>query len=219
MAERYEVLREGWDTELSIDSAVVPARPPVERVPVERPSNRVPVERVPLDRPLVNVTASEDPTLPTPSGWTDGLTDTDGPRLWERLLAVEQARNVRHHRTATIVLVELVGMRAAVDQLGSAPALQQFVKLARFVAGDVRKSDHIARIRPARFGLLLTETDEISAINFVDRLRERCRMAFDPAATGFRIAVGWASPPQGGRLEDAMAVAEQRLTVELRQAP
>ena len=210
MTGRFEAVQEGWDTELSIDTGDVSAR-----ARLARPA--VPVR--PLAQPArpAQAAPSENLALPAPTGWADGLTDTDGPRLWERLLAVEDARNLRHGRTATVVLVEFVGMRAAVDRWGSALALQQFVTLARVVAGDSRKSDHIARITPARFGVLLTETDEISAINFIDRMRERCRTEFDPATMGMRLAVGWASPPKGGQLVDAIAVAEQRLTVELRQ--
>ena len=196
LAERFEVVREAWDTESPPDSMAVPRRARDAQLSASIPTH-------------------ENLTLPAPTGWSDGLTDTDGPRLWEKLLAAEQARNLRHERTSTIVLVEVVGMRAIVERWGAALAIQQFVTLARFIAADIRKSDHIARIRPATFGVLLTETDEISSINFVDRMRERCTSAFDPATMGLRIAVGWASPPKGGRLDDAMAVAEQRLTVEL----
>jgi diguanylate cyclase (GGDEF)-like protein len=198
LAARSDVAR-GWafaEREVSLDSLTLPPRTPDARAGGR---GRVP----------------GDLMLPMPTGWSDGLTDTDGPRVWDRLIAAEQARNVRHGRTGTIVLVEIVGMRDAVERWGTAVALQHFVQLARIVARDIRKSDHIARIQPSRFGVLLTETDEISTINFVDRLRERSRESSETATTGLRIAVGWASPPKGGSLEDAMTVAEQRLVVEL----
>jgi GGDEF domain-containing protein len=202
MAREMETARAPWfaEREVSFDSLTVSPRTPDDRA-----ASR---SQIPGDL-----------TLPAPSGWSDGLTDTEGPRLWDKLLAAEEARNVRHERTGTIVLVEIVGMRDAVERWGTALALQQFVQLARFIARGIRKSDHIARIRPSRFGVLLTETDEISSINFVDRLKERCRDPRDTGAAGLRVAVGWASPPTGGSLQDAMAVAEQRLVVELSREP
>jgi diguanylate cyclase (GGDEF)-like protein len=149
--------------------------------------------------------------LPAPSGWTDGLTETDGPRMWDKLLASEQARNARHKRTATVVLVDVLGLEQAGEQWGTGLALQLFVQLARELGRGIRRSDSIARIGPARFGVLLTETDEISAINFVDRIKEACCGEFNPAANGLRLAVGWASPAVGGRLADAIHIAEGRL--------
>lgn len=149
--------------------------------------------------------------LPAPFGWTDGLTDTDGPRLWEKLLASEQSRNARHRRTSTIVLVEVLGLDSAAERWGAAMSVQLFVGLAREIAKGIRSSDHIARIQPTRFGVLLTETDEISAINFVDRINAQCCATFDPASKGLRLAVGWASPAVGGKLVEALGVAEARL--------
>jgi GGDEF domain-containing protein len=94
--------------------------------------------------------------------------------------------------------------------------MQLFVQLSRALARRIRKSDTIARIGPARFGVLLTETDEISAINFVDNIKDRCCGKFDPEANGLHLLVGWASPEVGGRLADALHVAETRLAEAIR---
>jgi diguanylate cyclase (GGDEF)-like protein len=168
-----------------------------------------------------SVTPSRTPAsslMPPPSGWTDGLTDTDGPRMWDKLLASEQARNARHRRTSSVVLVDVLGLEDAGEQWGAGLALQLFVQLARELGRGIRRSDYIARIGPARFGILLTETDEISAINFVDRIKESCCGNFVPAANGLRLAVGWASPALGGRLADSIRVAEGRLQEERNKA-
>jgi diguanylate cyclase (GGDEF)-like protein len=156
-------------------------------------------------------------TLPSPAGWTDGLTDTDGPRMWDRVLASEQARNARHQRTSAVVLVDVLGLEHSSERWGPMVTLQLFVQLARELARGIRRSDYIARIGPTRFGVLLTETDEILAINFVDRVKAQCRERVDPAANDLRLAVGWASPAVGGRLSDAIRVAEERLMEERRK--
>ena len=152
---------------------------------------------------------------PAPFGWTDGLAEMGGPRLWERVVAAEQARNARHARTSTIVLLEVAGFGHAVSLWGAAVATRLFVEVARVIAEEVRASDHCARIGPSRFGILLTETDEISAINCVDRIQARCATEFDPARNCLRVVGGWASPEVGGRLADAQRVAAQRLEMAL----
>jgi diguanylate cyclase (GGDEF)-like protein len=155
--------------------------------------------------------------LDPPSGWTDVLTGTDGPRYWDRVVATEQARIKRHQRTATIALVEFAGIDAAARRWGRDMALQLFERLARVLAGGVRSSDHLARVESARFAVLLVETDEVLAINFVDRIRARCAAELDPAA-GIRIAIGWASPTPGGLLADAHVVALARLAADLERS-
>jgi GGDEF domain-containing protein len=125
------------------------------------------VEKESAATPVASLTAP-----PAPFGWTDGLTDSEGPRFWDRVVAVEQARNARHKRTGTIVLFEVVGFEEVVTRWGTGLALQLFVELSRVLSRGMRDSDHLARIAPTRFAVLLTETDEIRAINYVDRIKE-----------------------------------------------
>jgi diguanylate cyclase (GGDEF)-like protein len=152
---------------------------------------------------------------PAPFGWTDGLTDTEGPRFWDRVIAAEEARNARHKRTGTIVLFEVVGFADAVGRWGTTLALQLFVELSRVLMRGMRESDHLARIAPTRFAALLTETDEIRAINYVDRIKSTCQRELDPASNGLRVVVGWASPQVGRSLAEAQGVAEERLAEAL----
>ena len=157
-----------------------------------------------------------DVSVPPPAGWSDLATGVDGPRYWDRILLSEQARVRRYKRPATVVLVEITGLGRLARQWGADVAERTLVAAARTLAGEVRTSDHIARIDLTRFGILLTETTEIAAINFVERAREACerdlRLASDVTGIGF----GWASPPAGRDLTDAVALAQRRLEAELR---
>ena len=101
---------------------------------------------------------------PDAGDWTDALTGTDGPRLWDRLLASEVARVRRYRRPATVALAEIVGLDSCEAVWGAEIAERAFVRLARTLATEIRSSDHIARIDRTRFGILLTETDEIAAV-------------------------------------------------------
>jgi GGDEF domain-containing protein len=88
----------------------------------------------------------------------------------------------------------------------------RLVNGARTLAREIRSSDHIARLESARLAILLTETDEIAAINFVERARASCERAIGTEVRAMiQVCFGWASPPSNGDLSDAMTLAVQRL--------
>jgi diguanylate cyclase (GGDEF)-like protein len=152
---------------------------------------------------------------PAPSGWSDALTGTDGPRFWDRLIASEVARVGRYERPATVVLVDIVGLDDYARAWGPEVAVRLFIQLARTLSVENRSSDHIARIDRTRFGILLTETDEIAAINFVERVRAACEAELD-SPEYVRIGIGWAGPHGSNDLRAAIHVAEVRLAEELK---
>lgn len=152
---------------------------------------------------------------PPPTGWTDVLTGTDGPRYWDRVVTSEQARIRRHRRPSTVVLAEVVGLDALARRWGHEVAERMFVKLARALAGEVRSSDYIARIERTRLAIYLTETNEIAAINFVERARASCEAQLGLARDDVRIGIGWASPPAKGDLSEAFEIATERLAADL----
>ena len=155
------------------------------------------------------------PSIPT--GWNDALTGTDGPRLWDRVISSEVARVNRYGRPATIVLIEFAGLDAHARKWGVDVSERLFTQLARTLAVELRASDHIARIGRTRFAILLTETDEIAAINIVERARAACEYQLG-ASELVRVAIGWASPSTTTDLRAAIQVAGERLTDELRAA-
>jgi diguanylate cyclase (GGDEF)-like protein len=157
-----------------------------------------------------------DPGLlpPTPSGWSDPLTGTDGPRLWDRVISSEVARVNRYKRPATVVLVEVAGLDNFGRMWGPDVAERLFIQLARTLAVEIRSSDHIARVDRTRFAILLTETDEIAAINFVERARAACEFHVR-APELVQIAIGWASPSGASDLRAAIDSATERLSEEL----
>ena len=71
----------------------------------------------------------------------------------------------------------------------------------------------------ARFGVLLPETDEVAAVNFVERVRERCDLWLAAGAVSLRLVVGWASPAPEQRLADVVPIARRRLDEDRRVPP
>lgn len=178
-------------------------------------------ETASLDRPDSDDTprpsASDEPLtaapLPDPDGWTDPLSGANGPKYWERVVVNEEARRQRYGRTATVALVDLVGFEDERSFLSRELLRTLFTRVARVIVREVRTSDHVARIGAARFGILLVETDEVSAINFVDRLRQMLLVELGPDQY-FTAHIGWASPGDGATIEDALATAADRLAME-----
>jgi diguanylate cyclase (GGDEF)-like protein len=153
--------------------------------------------------------------IPPPDGWADVLTGTDGPRLWDRVVLSEGARCRRYHRPVTVAIVEVVGLAALSAEWGWDVAERALAACARRLAREIRSSDHVARIDSARFGVLLPETTEIAAINFVERARASCERELAPYRGAVRVGFGWASPPAKGDLADAITVATRRLVDDL----
>jgi diguanylate cyclase (GGDEF)-like protein len=166
---------------------------------------------------ITNPTADEPVPIDwraIPTGWSDQLTGTDGPRMWDRVVSSETARVTRYHGHATIVLVELDGIDRYAGIWGAEAAGRLFLQLARTLATEVRASDHIARVEPTRFAVLLTETDEVAAINFVERVRASCEKEIRSPEL-VRVAFGWAGPSRSADLRAAIGIATDRLVREI----
>ena len=124
----------------------------------------------------------------------DRLTGLLGPTDWNRLVADEDIRHARYKRRATVVVMELDGLDRLTAALGQLAADRVIVAVADTIRRHARKADHVARLGPSRFGVLLPETDEVAAINYVERVREASDLWLESGAISLRLAIGWASP-------------------------
>jgi diguanylate cyclase (GGDEF)-like protein len=157
----------------------------------------------------------ESTEIPAPRGWDDPFTGVGGPDLWRRLLVGEVARSARYQRPLTVVAIEVHGIDELAERLG--PELSRHVlrQVALSLVRASRSSDTSARIGPARFGVVLVETDEVMAVNFVERVREMLPRTLPRGIEGLRLGFGWASP-RGNESADAVVTrASTRLVVEL----
>jgi diguanylate cyclase (GGDEF)-like protein len=149
-----------------------------------------------------------------PSGWSDTITSTDGPHYWDRLMSSERDRVRRYRRPATIVFIEIAHLDRLGELWGEDVAAQSLVRVGRTVMRQIRSSDHAARIDVSRFAVFLPETDEIAAINFVERARAAIEASLGNMADTVALAFGWASPTDGD-FDAALELAESRLAAEL----
>lgn len=157
------------------------------------------------------------PLPPEPAGWIDELTALDGPELWQRELAKENARNRRYRRTATVAVAQIAGYAGVVATYGPSAALDAFREACRVVAAETRSSDYVARIGAVEIAVLLVEANEAGAVNFIDRVRLAFERAIGPGRE-LTIEFGWASPKAFQSLDDAQVGAVEHLARRVAEA-
>ena len=160
--------------------------------------------------------APEEPAIDANAG-VDELTGLMGPGAFTRLVVAEDIRIQRYHRPATVVILELGGLDRLIDRLGADAADRVVPALADTMRRLARDVDHVARLAPGRFGVLLPETDEVAAINYVERVRRACELWLESGAIALSLAVGWAGTTGDPTLLEAQRVATDRMYVELRR--
>jgi GGDEF domain-containing protein len=166
-------------------------------------------------KPLFDAVAATEPT-PTVDRealsrlLTDPATGLGTAVAWELWVADEDPRERRYRRPTTIVLAELDGLDAVVAVHGAGVAGRASAMIGTALRANVRTSDRAAVVGPGLYAVLLTETDEIRAVNFVERVRATCEDWLQSNAPGVRIAFGWASP-EGDGLAGARSRAYDRL--------
>ena len=149
-----------------------------------------------------------------PGTWFDAPTGLPGPAFWDAVLFAESSRSARFERPATVLLVEIAGVRGVVAQWGFEVISREVIELGGILRAGCRHSDYVVRLGETRFGVLLVETDEIGAINVVERLRAKVDREVGSRLPHGRIAFGWASPKGKQRLLEVIEPAEERLRQE-----
>jgi diguanylate cyclase (GGDEF)-like protein len=154
---------------------------------------------------------------PVPDPYIDPLTGLDTLLAWERTLAEENARYVRYRRPVSLVVAEIDGLGRLVDRFGAEPARRVLPAVGDAMRRHARRTDRVAHVGGGRFLVLLPETDEVAAINYVERVRVACERWLESGAVALRLAIGWASPTAVGELDTALRTAEERMYAERRR--
>jgi diguanylate cyclase (GGDEF)-like protein len=145
---------------------------------------------------------------------TDPLTGFELAAGWARRLADESARIQRYGRTSTVVIVELAGLERLAERLGTDAAERLISPIASTMRRLSRSADNLARLGPTRLAVLLPDTDEVKAINHVERVRGACDVWLEAGAVSLRLAIGWAEISASKAADVALHDAERRLGEE-----
>ena len=171
------------------------------------------IDDAPLDR-AVERRWEGDRDEPSDVVQKDAVTGFDGPATWAKRLTEENARVQRYGRAATVVLVELAGVDRLAERLGPAAADRLIPPIATTMRRHARSADSLARLSPTRFAVLLPDTDEVKAINYVERVRAACDVWLEAGAVSLRLSIGWAEVNPNQPVDPAVQIAEQRLNTE-----
>jgi diguanylate cyclase (GGDEF)-like protein len=158
-------------------------------------------------------------SVPTAHGarGRDSLTGMLDAAAFEEVMAQEDAREQRYGRPATVIVFELDGLTKLVDRLGTEPGDRIETALGDTIKRLARRADHVARLDRGRYAVLLPETDEVAAINYVERIRRACDLWLESGAIAMRLAIGWASTNGDAGLSGAIRVATDRMRQEQRR--
>jgi diguanylate cyclase (GGDEF)-like protein len=146
----------------------------------------------------------------------DLLTGLEGPASWARIIEIENARLLRYRRPVTVVMVEVEGLRRLAERLGDDPVDRLLPTIGDALRREARATDWVARIGDGRFAAFLPETDEIQAINYVERIRLVCEPWLASSAVPLWLAIGWSGPTASSDLEFALLRAEERMHADRR---
>ncbi len=156
------------------------------------------------------------PTIAAPLG-RDALTGLLDGTAFDEAMTHEDARVRRYGRPATVIVFELDGLARLVDRLGAEPSDRIETALGDSIMRLARRADYVARLERGRYAVLLPETDEIAAINYVERIRRACELWLESSAIAMRLAIGWANTTGDTGASGAMRIATDRMRVELRR--
>jgi diguanylate cyclase (GGDEF)-like protein len=192
------------------------------------PADRAQADRTPADRAQADG-VDEDGVMPAADPSPASLSAAEHPRAaeildalepasgWRPLLGLEQARVSRYRRSATVVVADLEGIDRLATRLGPESADRLLPAVAGTLRREARGTDRIARLANARFGILLPETDEVAAINWVERVREATDLWLEASAVSLRLAFGWAELGPDADVDAVLALVYERLDAERRE--
>ena len=87
--------------------------------------------------------------------------------------------------------------------------------MADSIRRNARESDHVARLESGRFGILMPETDEVQAINYVERVRQACESWMESGGIALQLAIGWADSNGALTMAETQRAATDRMAAEL----
>jgi diguanylate cyclase len=118
---------------------------------------------------------------------TDPLTQLFNRRAWDQLLAKEEARCRRYGHAATVLAVDLDGLKRINDSLGHAAGDDLIVRAAHALRKAARGVDVVARLGGDEFAILALECDLAGAQALLQRARAALADAQVPASLGMAV--------------------------------
>jgi diguanylate cyclase (GGDEF)-like protein len=132
---------------------------------------------------------------------TDPLTGLGNRRAFDRALARETARTVRHDRPLAVAVIDVDGLKRVNDTLGHAAGDSMLVDLAAALRQAIRVEDAAYRLGGDEFALILADAVVLDVHALEDRIRRHGAPPF---------SLGLASTPPD-HVESLVELADARL--------
>lgn len=171
--------------------------------------------------PIPRSTTRPDARAPSQSGATTAVPNRHPPvwalagvadrATWDRTVQEESARAARFIRPVTVVIAELPRLDDVSVRLGRDAADRVVAETARLLVAEGRAVDQVAWLDDAVFGVLMPETEEARARDYVERVRAASDEWLRSAGLSVRLSLGWASPAEDRDIVAAAALAQQRM--------
>jgi diguanylate cyclase (GGDEF)-like protein len=131
----------------------------------------------------------------------DELTGLFNRRGWDRLVEREEHRSARYAHGATVVMMDVDGLKGVNDRLGHAAGDALLVSVANAIRTVIRDHDVAARLGGDEFALLAVEYDDDER-----HLQERLEAEF--ARQGLTVSLGFAQRQYAGGIDAAIERAD-----------
>ncbi|MHA7872041.1 MAG: GGDEF domain-containing protein [Hyphococcus sp.] len=144
----------------------------------------------------------------------DPLLDVYNRRAFVRELERALSMIERYDLRASLIFIDLNGMKQINDGKGHAAGDAALAHVASVVAANIRQTDILGRLGGDEFGVLLTHADQAIAMRKADDLAARVGAAPVPWEGGdfmMTISVGAVEIQKGGSVADAMERADNAM--------
>jgi len=144
----------------------------------------------------------------------DGMTGVFNRRHWETLLRNEYDNCRRHHREATILIIDIDHFKSINDSWGHDVGDEAIMAMTHQLQLTLRASDVIGRFGGDEFAVIMVGTPPENAIAAMARVHERLATLTLPCApqVKMRISVGVATwTPEFGHYREWLKAADVAL--------
>lgn len=144
----------------------------------------------------------------------DALVELPNRRGFMRRLDAIIARVKRYGDSASLLFVDIDGLKSINDSHGHQAGDEALIRVAELLVSGVRGADCVARLGGDEFGILLEHADEAVAAETAARLVDRiadCDFSHDGAALPLSVAIGIGMIGADDDAEGVMARADEAM--------
>lgn len=142
---------------------------------------------------------------------TDHLTGLRNRRSWQRACQTEETRHHRLGDHASVVVLDLDGLKLVNDRDGHAAGDAMLRRAAGVLRGSSRQTDVVARIGGDEFAVLCPQTTASQVTVYADRIRAEL------AAAGLSASIGTATLERVGTITATQAAADAAMYADKRR--